>query len=493
MRLDRLAMMPLADAQSGAVEIQGLTADSRHVQPGYLFAALSGVEVDGRAFVSQAVEKGAAAILTDSRDATTAERVPVVTSANPRRDLALMAARFFETQPAHIACVTGTNGKTSVATFLRQILSACGLKAASMGTLGVEADGYYEALHHTTPEPVRLHAALRDLTAHRVTHLAMEASSHGLAQYRLDGVRVAAAGFTNLSRDHLDYHAGFDDYRAAKARLFTELLDADGTAVIFMGHDAGAHMAAACAEVGRKVLPVGRVEDAVHVSIVARHTSGLELAVTLHDETRHITLPLIGDFQTENLAVALGLALAFELEVADVFKAVSFCAAPRGRMQFVGRNATGAAAYVDYAHTPDALENALDALRAHVPECGRLLVMFGCGGDRDSGKRPEMGRVAAAKADAIIVTDDNPRHEDAATIRAEILAACPNAQQVADRKAAIEHILAMAEEKDLVLLAGKGHEAGQIIGDTILPFDDIKITQAALAVPHLSDEGGRDG
>ena len=287
MRLDRLAMTPLSDAQSGAIEIQGLTADSRHVQPGYLFAALSGVQADGRAFVSQALENGAAAILTDSRDGLAAERVPVVTSANPRRDLALMAARFFETQPAHIACVTGTNGKTSVASFLRQILSACGLKAASMGTLGVEAEGYFATLHHTTPEPVRLHAALRDLSAHHITHLAMEASSHGLAQYRLDGVKVAAAGFTNLSRDHLDYHQGFEDYRAAKARLFTELLDADGTAVIFMEHEAGAHMAEACAAAGRKVLPVGRAEDSVHVFIMARHTSGLELAVT-----RHGSMPL---------------------------------------------------------------------------------------------------------------------------------------------------------------------------------------------------------
>lgn len=493
MRLDRLAMTPLSDAQSGATEIQGLTADSRHVQPGYLFAALSGVQADGRAFVAQAVENGAAAILSESRDGLEADRVPVITSANPRRDLALMAARFFETQPSHIACVTGTNGKTSVATFLRQILSACGLKAASIGTLGVEADGYFESLHHTTPEPVRLHAALRDLTAHQVTHVAMEASSHGLAQYRLEGVKVRVAGFTNLSRDHLDYHSDFDDYRAAKARLFTELLDADGTAVIAMGHDAGAQMAEACAIAGRKVLPVGRPQDDVHVSIVARQTSGLDIEIGLCGETRQLALPLIGDFQTENLAVALGLALALGVTAADLFKAVAFCAAPCGRMQFVGRNAKGAAAYVDYAHTPDALENALDALRAHVPEGGRLLVMFGCGGNRDSGKRPEMGRVAAAKADAIIVTDDNPRHEDAAAIRAEILAACPKAQEVGDRKAAIEQILAMAEANDLVLLAGKGHEAGQIIGDTILPFDDIKTAQAALHMPHLSDEGGRHG
>jgi UDP-N-acetylmuramoyl-L-alanyl-D-glutamate--2,6-diaminopimelate ligase len=497
MRLDRLAMTPLADAQSGGVEIHGLTADSRHVQPGYLFAALSGAQSDGRAFIPQAVENGAAAILTEKGDALTADSVPVIASANPRRDLALMAARFFELQPPHIAGVTGTNGKTSVATFLRQILSACGLKAASMGTLGVEADGYYESLHHTTPDPVRMHAALRDLAAHQITHLAMEASSHGLAQYRLDGVRVSAAGFTNLSRDHLDYHADFDNYQAAKARLFTELLATDGTAVIAMGHAAGDEMAEACAQAGRQVLPVGRPQDDVHVAIAARQTSGVDVDITLQGETRHISLPLIGDFQTENLAVALGLALAMGCETAQLFDAVAFCAAPRGRMQFIGRNKAGAAAYVDYAHTPDALANALDALRAHVPthlpKDGRLLVMFGCGGDRDTGKRPEMGRVAADKADGVIVTDDNPRHEDAAAIRAEILAACPGAQEVADRKAAIEQILAMAEENDLVLLAGKGHESGQIIGDTILPFDDIKIAQAALHMPHLSDEGGRHG
>ena len=493
MRLDRLAMMPLADANSGAVEIHGLTADSRHVQPGYLFAALSGVDADGRAFVSQAVANGAAAILTESRDGLDADTVPVLASANPRRDLALMAARFFEVQPPHIACITGTNGKTSVATFLRQILTACGAKAASMGTLGVEADGYFATLHHTTPEPVRLHAALRDLTAHHVTHLAMEASSHGLAQHRLDGVKVTAAGFTNLTRDHLDYHDGFEAYQAAKARLFTDLLEADGTAVIATGHEAGVQMAAACEAAGRAVLPVGRPQDDVHVAIAARQTSGLDVDITLRDETRRLALPLIGDFQTENLAVALGLALAMGMPAAAIFDAVAFCAAPRGRMQFVGRNGAGAAAYVDYAHTPDALANALDALRAHVPKGGRLLVMFGCGGDRDAGKRPEMGAVAAAKADVVMISDDNPRHEDAGEIRAAILKACPDALEVADRKQAIEEVLAMAGEDDLVLLAGKGHESGQIVGDTILPFDDIKTAQQALHMPHLSDEGGRHG
>lgn len=496
MRLDRLAMSPLSDAKSGAVDIQGLTADSRLVQPGYLFAALSGSHADGRDFVEHAVARGAAAILTQDLDVLEHGDVPVVASHNPRRDLALMASRFFDVQPAHIAAITGTNGKTSTAVFLRQLLVAAGCKAASMGTLGVEAAGYFAELHHTTPEPVRLHAALRDLVAHQITHVAMEASSHGLAQHRLDGVNVSVAGFTNLSRDHLDYHDDFAAYEAAKTRLFTELLAETGTAVIAMpsGDDtAAARIEAACVKAGRKTLPVGRKKDAVHVAITARHSTGLDVTVTLNGDSRAVSLPLIGDFQTENLGVALGMAMALGVEDETLFDAVRQCAAPRGRMQFVGRNEAGAAVYVDYAHTPDALDNALSALRAHLPEAGRLLVMFGCGGDRDSGKRPDMGGVAAAKADLVIVTDDNPRHEDAAAIRAAILAACDGATEIADREQAIEAAVSMAEADDLLLLAGKGHETGQVVGDTILPFDDITTAQRALCAPHLSEQGGRHG
>lgn len=480
MRLDELTHMKLADATMASIDICGISADSRTVQPGYLFAALAGVEADGRSFVGQAIENGAAAILTQE---PMVAGVPVVTSDNPRRDLALMAARFFEVQPPHIAAITGTNGKTSSAVFLRQLFAAANYKAASLGTLGIDmGGGAIEAtLDHTTPEPVRLHAALRDLVAHQVTHLAMEASSHGLAQYRLDGVQLSLAGFTNLSRDHLDYHAGAEEYAAAKQRLFTEILAADGTAVITMMQDAGVAMAAACAATGRSVLEVGRPGDAVHMAITARRATGLDVTVDLDGARHDVTLPLIGDFQIENLTLAMGMAKAAGIDATTILEACRDLQAPRGRMQLAGRTSEGAAVFVDYAHTPDALENALTALRRHVPQGGRLLVMFGCGGDRDSGKRPEMGAVAANHADMVFVTDDNPRHEDAADIRAAIMAACPDATEIGDRGAAIEAVLAAAQADDLVLLAGKGHESGQIIGDIILPFDDVTMAQSILA------------
>ncbi len=480
MRLDELTHMKLADATMASIDICGISADSRTVQPGYLFAALAGVEADGRYFVEQAIENGAAAILTQE---PMVAGVPVVTSDNPRRDLALMAARFFEVQPPHIAAITGTNGKTSSAVFLRQLFAAANYKAASMGTLGIDmGGGVIEAtLDHTTPEPVRLHAALRDLVAHQVTHLAMEASSHGLAQYRLDGVHLSLAGFTNLSRDHLDYHAGAEEYAAAKQRLFTEILAADGTAVITMTQDAGVAMAAACAATGRSVLEVGRPGDAVHMAITARRATGLDVTVDLDGARHDVTLPLIGDFQIENLTLAMGMAKAAGIDATTILEACRDLQAPRGRMQLAGRTSEGAAVFVDYAHTPDALENALTALRRHAPEGGRLLVMFGCGGDRDSGKRPEMGAVATNHADMVFVTDDNPRHEDAADIRAAIMAACPDATEIGDRGEAIEAVLAAAQANDLVLLAGKGHESGQIIGDTILPFDDVTMAQTILA------------
>lgn len=482
MRLDELTPMKLPDANMASVDICGLSADSRTVQPGYLFAALAGVEADGRSFVGQAIENGAAAILTQE---PMVAGVPVVTSDNPRRDLALMAARFFEMQPPNIAAITGTNGKTSSAAFLRQLFVAAGHKAASMGTLGIDMGGeggaIEAALDHTTPEPVRLHAALRDLVAHQVTHLAMEASSHGLAQYRLDGVHLSLAGFTNLSRDHLDYHASAEDYAAAKQRLFTDVLAQDGTAVITMTHEAGLAMAEACVAAGRKVLEVGREGDAIHMSITGRRATGLDVAVMADGAHHNIVLPLIGDFQIENLTLAMGMAKAAGIDTETMLDACRDLQAPRGRMQMAGRTAAGAAIFVDYAHTPDALENALTALRRHVPQGARLLVMFGCGGDRDSGKRPEMGAIAAANADKVFVTDDNPRHEAAADIRAAILAACPDAIEIGERGEAIAAVLDAAQADDLVLLAGKGHESGQIIGDIILPFDDVSMAQTILA------------
>lgn len=483
MRLDRLApeFSPLPALAS--TDIRGLTADSREVMPGYLFAALSGVKTDGGAFIDQAIARGAAAVLVAKPaqiPADTSAQVAVLQSENPRRDLALMAKRFFASQPPHVAAITGTNGKTSTAQFLQQILAACGHAAASLGTLGVQSASYQAPLHHTTPDPVTLSAALRDLVAHQITHVALEASSHGLAQYRLDGTDIQLAGFTNLSRDHLDYHKDEADYLAAKQRLFTEVLSVDGTAVVTITSEAGQQIAAAAAQRGRRVMRVGTPEADLYVELVSRQRDGLVLRAHFGDQQGEVTLPLVGDFQIENVQLAMAMSLQLGCAWDDVLASVSSLVAPLGRLQKAGETSAGAAVYVDYAHTPDALANALTALRAHMQDNGALHLVFGCGGDRDAGKRPLMGEIAARLAAQIIVTDDNPRHEDAAQIRQAILAQCPMAQDIADRGQAIDAALAQAQADDMVLVAGKGHETGQIIGDTILPFNDVTYIAQAL-------------
>ena len=483
MRLDRLApeFNPLPAFAS--TDIRGLTADSREVMPGYLFAALSGVKTDGGAFIDQAIARGAAAVLVAKPaqiPADTSAQVAVLQSENPRRDLALMAKRFFASQPPHVAAITGTNGKTSTAQFLQQILAACGKAAASLGTLGIQSASYQAPLHHTTPDSVTLSAALRDLVAHQITHVALEASSHGLAQYRLDGTDIQLAGFTNLSRDHLDYHKDEADYLAAKQRLFTEVLSVDGTAVVTITSEAGQQIAAAAAQRGRRVMRVGTPEADLYVELVSRQRDGLVLRAHFGDQQGEVTLPLVGDFQIENVQLAMAMSLQLGCAWDDVLASVSKLVAPLGRLQKAGETSAGAAVYVDYAHTPDALANALTALRAHMEDNGALHLVFGCGGDRDAGKRPLMGEIAARLAEHIIVTDDNPRHEDAAQIRQAILAQCPMAQDIADRGQAIDAALAQAQADDMVLVAGKGHETGQIIGDTILPFNDVTYIAQAL-------------
>ncbi len=483
MRLDRLApeFNPLPAFAS--TDIRGLTADSREVMPGYLFAALSGVKTDGGAFIDQAIARGAAAVLVAKPaqiPADTSAQVAVLQSENPRRDLALMAKRFFATQPQYVAAITGTNGKTSTAQFLQQILAACGHAAASLGTLGIQSASYQAPLHHTTPDPVTLSAALRDLVAHQITHVALEASSHGLAQYRLDGTDIQLAGFTNLSRDHLDYHKDEADYLAAKQRLFTEVLSVDGTAVVTITSEAGQQIAAAAARCGRRVMRVGTPQADLYVELVSRQRDGLVLRAHFGDQQGEVILPLVGDFQIENVQLAMAMSLQLGCAWDDVLAAVSSLVAPLGRLQKAGETSAGAAVYVDYAHTPDALANALTALRAHMQDNGALHLVFGCGGGRDAGKRPLMGKIAARLAEHIIVTDDNSRHEDAAQIRQAILAQCPMAQDIADRGQAIDAALAQAQADDMVLVAGKGHETGQIIGDTILPFNDVTYIAQAL-------------
>jgi UDP-N-acetylmuramoyl-L-alanyl-D-glutamate--2,6-diaminopimelate ligase len=464
-------------APPGDPDILGLTSDSRLVKPGYLFAALSGRSADGRRFLDDALKRGAGAVLAD-RPADLP--VPVVVDANPRRSLALMAALYYAPQPATAAAVTGTNGKTSVAVFLRQIWQEAGFKAASLGTIGMVAPGIDRPGSLTTPDPVELHKELQELARLGVDHLALEASSHGLDQFRLDGVKLAAAGFTNLTRDHLDYHPDMAAYFAAKARLFTELLPEDGTAVINIDQAEGGELAALCRQRGIRIVGYGRTGRAELRLIKAEPTdAGLAIEIELAAKRHAIDLPLLGGFQAMNALCALGLALATGVETQKALDALAGLKGAPGRMELAAIHPSGAKLIVDYAHTPDALETALKALRPHCP--GRLVLVFGCGGDRDKGKRPLMGAIAQRLADLVFVTDDNPRSEDAGAIRRAILAACPKAQEIGDRRQAIFAAVRLLRPGDLLLIAGKGHERGQIVGPATLPFEDGEAARAAVA------------
>src|ERR1700676_2574713 len=415
-------------------EIAGLTADSRQVRPGFLFAALKGVEHDGRAFAGEAVARGAVAILTDDSGALALDpgqshRVAIVEDANPQRRLALVAARFYRRQPRTIAAVTGTNGKTSVAHFTREIWEAVGYKAASLGTLGLVSPSGRRPGALTTPDPVGLHRALADLALARTDDGAIEASSHGLAQFRLDGVAVAAAAFTNLTHDHLDYHGDMDSYRAAKERLFTALLAPDGPAILNADSPLFAQLAALCRERGHRVIAYGHAA-AAELRIVDRaaHPSGQRITADLFGERHAINLPLVGDFQAMNVLAALGLVIGSGVAPEAAVPALPCLPGVPGRMQLAGESATGAPVFVDYAHTPDALASVLAALRPHAER--RLAIVFGAGGNRDRGKRALMGRVATELPARVYVTDDNPRDEPPAEIRRAILAAAPDAIEI---------------------------------------------------------------
>ena len=462
--------------EGGATEILGLTADSRAVEPGYLFAALPGTKLDGMKFIGQALEKGAAALLVPQGAAVEAG-VPVIADRNPRRRLALMAARFFGAQPKTIAAVTGTNGKTSVATFTRQIWAALGEQAASLGTLGIASPKGERPLGYTTPDPVALQAELAALAKEGVTHLAMEASSHGLAQYRLDGAKLSAAGFTNITRDHMDYHTSFDDYLYAKLRLFGEVMGPGGVAVINADSAQFAEFEAVSWARGHRVISVGRKGRDIFLA-AARPTLRGQVLELVHEGANHeVNLPLVGGFQASNALVAAGLAIGCGAEAKKVFAALEKLTGAKGRMEEVAHLPAGASVYVDYAHTPDALENVLEAMRPHTQK--RLLVVFGCGGDRDRGKRPIMGGIAAKLADAVYVTDDNPRSESAGAIRAEVMKGCPEATEIGDRAEAIEAAMRSLEKGDVLVVAGKGHETGQIVGDKVIHFSDHEAIEAA--------------
>ena len=482
--LDRLASAgPTPDP---ATTVTGLAVDSREVREGFVFVAIKGGTLDGAEFAQYAVRQKAAAVVISAEGVETARRdigdlpIPFLVSSNTRAELSRLAAAYSGAQPEVMATVTGTNGKTSVAHFLRQIWAATGHAAAAFGTTGVEGEGFAEPLGMTTPEPIALHALLARLAEKGCTHAAMEASSHGLAQHRLDGVHLRAAALLNITRDHLNYHEDLDDYVAAKLRLFHAVLP-EGAVAVLNADDPVFPLARSVAQGRRqKVISVGRAAHADLRLVSARyHDRGQDITFSWEGREHSAGLNLIGGFQGENVLTAAALAIATGGAGEAVYDALPALTGVRGRMELAGRRENGAAVYVDYAHTPDALVTALKALRPHCS--GRLIVISGAGGDRDPGKRPLMGKAMADHADTAIVTDDNPRTEDPATIRAAVREGCPEADEIGDRAAAIlAGIDALKEPGDCLLIAGKGHEPGQDVGTHVIPFDDVEQARAAV-------------
>jgi UDP-N-acetylmuramoyl-L-alanyl-D-glutamate--2,6-diaminopimelate ligase len=474
-RLGDILELKDADRALASRAIAGLAFDSRKTAEGDVFFALEGAKDDGLKHVGEALSKGAAAIVAE-RWAETAPAA-FVEVADARAALARAAARFYPRQPETIVAVTGTSGKTSVAAFVRQIWRTLGREAASIGTIGVVSDPLTAYGSLTTPDPIALHELLDRLAATGVTNLAIEASSHGLDQKRLDGVRLAAGAFTNLSRDHMDYHASVEDYLSAKLRLFRDLLPAGAPAVIDADSAIAPRVIEAARARGLEVVTVGEKGETIRLNAVAREGMSSTLDLEYRGRGVRVKFPLAGDFQVSNALVAAGLGIATGSDPDAVFKALQTLEGAPGRLEHVGE-VRGASVFVDYAHKPDALEKAIGALRPFVH--GRLILAFGCGGDRDPGKRPIMGAIAGRLADVTIVTDDNPRSENPASIRAQILAAAPSAIEIGDRARAIREGVAMLREGDALLIAGKGHETGQIVGDRTLPFSDADEARAAL-------------
>lgn len=468
------------------VEITGLTSDSREVRKGYLFAALVGAKQDGRVFIKQAVQNGAVAILADEGtvlpEGVSASEVQLIIDAHPRRRFAIMAANFYKVQPEHVVGVTGTNGKTSTVHFAQQLWQLSGLKSVSLGTLGVQGSGYRHDGRMTSPDPVNLHASLADITAAGVTHLAMECSSHGLDQSRMDGVRMTAAGFTNLTRDHLDYHMDMDSYAAAKAHLFGRVLMPGGTAVVNADADYAKLMEETAKKRGQRVLSYGEKGYDIRLKSLTPHLSGQKMVLEVMGKEYSLDLSLIGRFQAYNVMCALGLVIAECLEdrskIEKIVKLIPYLKAASGRMEAIEGHPKGAAVFVDYAHTSDALEQVLTSIRPHTK--GKLITVFGCGGDRDKGKRPMMGRIAEDLSDVAIVTDDNPRGENADAIRNEVVTAAPTLLNIGDRRAAIAKAISEAGQSDVVIIAGKGHEQGQTIMGETYPFDDREEARKAI-------------
>ncbi|MCI9864971.1 UDP-N-acetylmuramoyl-L-alanyl-D-glutamate--2,6-diaminopimelate ligase [Rhizobium skierniewicense] len=465
----------LLGTDAGALDITGITADSRNAAPGSLFVAVAGTKADGSSYVADAVAKGAVAVVSSHAiDAG----VPVLVVSDPRRFLALAAARFYGKQPETMVAVTGTAGKTSVASFTRQIWAIAGHAAAQIGTTGVIAPGREDYGSLTTPDPVSLHALLTELASEGVTHAAMEASSHGLDQRRLDGVKLAAAAFTNLGRDHMDYHPTMEDYMDAKMRLLDTLLPKGSPVIIYADDPWSDRAIEAATAAGHDVRTVGRKGDYLALKRVEHFRHKQMIEVHHQGKIYEVDIPLAGDFQVANALVSAGLAISTGAPAAVALKALEKLVGAAGRLELIGQTKNGALAYVDYAHKPDALENVLTSVRPFTS--GRIITVFGCGGDRDKGKRPIMGEVATRLSDIVIVTDDNPRSEEPQTIRSEIMAAAPGALEIGDRAKAISHAVSLLGNGDTLIVAGKGHEEGQIVGGVTLPFSDHEQVRTAL-------------
>ena len=482
MKLSKLiATLPLP-AGAKDEDITHLTADSRQARPGSMFAALRGNLADGRDYIDAAIAAGASAVLSEKgldNSKWADSSVPYIAVKNPRETYAYLAARLYPGQPETVVAMTGTNGKSSTVEFLRQIWDYAGLSAACFGTLGIATKDGVKPLSHTTPDAAALQQTLAQLKDAGVTHCGMEASSHGLDQYRLDGTRLAAVGFTNLTQDHFDYHETFEQYFDAKARLFSGLAPKGVPAVMNVDSEYGKRMAQIAVDAGLDVMRVGWGGEDLRICEVTPRSASQSLLLNFAGRRVELELPLAGEFQILNAVSAAALAIKTGVDADTVFKALENLSGVNGRMERVGMTKDGAPVFVDFAHTPDGLEKLLRGVRPHT--MGRIVVVFGCGGDRDPDKRRKMGAIAAKLADEIIVTDDNPRTENAADIRRAVMAGCPAATEIGDRTKAISAGVAMLEKGDCLVIAGKGHESGQIVGDKVIPFKDADVARKALA------------
>lgn len=471
--------MKLADLTGGDEQgiVTGFAIDHRKIAPGTVFGAFRGMRFNGEDYIAEAVARGAIAVV--ARPEVTVEGAAHIASDHPRTEFARIAARFFAPFPETSVAVTGTNGKTSTVEMVRQLWRMAGHHAASIGTLGVTTAGEMVSTGLTTPDVVTFLSNVAGLAREGVTHLAFEASSHGLSQYRTEGLPVAAAAFTNLSRDHLDYHKDMADYLTAKLRLFADVLDPGGAVVVWADDPHSERVIDIARMRGNPIITVGEHGDTIRLVSRAPTLLDQKLEIAFGGETYRVGLPLIGGYQAANALIAAGLVIATGGDPAQTFANLARLQPVRGRLERAAISKTGAPVYVDYAHTPDAIEAAIAALKPHA--AGRLILVFGAGGDRDPGKREPMGQAAIAGADLVFVTDDNPRGEDASAIRRAVMKGCPEATEIGDRRAAIEAAIAAAGPEDIVLIAGKGHEQGQIVGDMVLPFDDVNVAREAAA------------